>query len=285
MTAAPILITGATGTLGRGFARACAARGLPCRVTTRAELDIADRDQVAEVLDAVGPWLVINAAGYVRVDHAELDLERCHRENALGPATLAAACRRAGIGLVTFSSDLVFDGAKRAVYTEDDRPAPLSVYGRSKAEAEARVLDEHAGAMVVRTSAFFGPNDAYNFLTATLRDLAAGRTVRVADDATVSPTYIPDLIDVVLDLAIDGETGLWHLANAGALTWCELARAAAERAGVDAARLLAVPSAHMGWRAPRPLYSALASRRAALMPSFDDSLGRYLHARQHGLTA
>jgi dTDP-4-dehydrorhamnose reductase len=278
----PILVTGGAGTLGRAFGRVCDARGLACRLTSRAELDIADAGAVASALALHAPWLVVNAAGYVRVDDAELDRDRCWRENALGPGTLARVCARARIPLVSFSSDLVFDGGKEAPYEEHDAPAPLGSYGRAKLEGERRILGAHPGALVIRTSAFFGPWDAYNFVTAVLRTLAGGGSVRAAADTTVSPTYVPDLVDAVLDLAIDGEHGVWHLANAGSTTWADLARAAARLAGAPAERVIAVARSELAWRAPRPAFSALASARGALLPARDDALRRYHTTRTPG---
>jgi dTDP-4-dehydrorhamnose reductase len=275
----PILITGATGTLGRAFARLCQERYLAYRVTSRRDLDIADPDSVTAALERFEPWLVINAAGYVRVDDAEHDQDRCHRDNALGPEIVARACARDRIGLITFSSDLVFDGRKTEPYDEADAPAPLGVYGRTKHESEVRVLDAHPGSLVVRTSAFFGPWDEHNFVTRALRELAAGREVRAAGDTIVSPTYLPDLVHTCLDLAIDGEHGLWHLASAGAATWAELAREAARLAGHRVDRVVPVQRAELAWRARRPAFSALGSRRGTLLPSWSDGLRRYHHAR------
>jgi dTDP-4-dehydrorhamnose reductase len=274
-----ILIAGATGTLGRAFARACQARALPHRLLTRAELDIADASSVAAALEEFAPWALVNAAGYVRVDDAEAQPELCRRENAFGPALLAKECAARGVALVTFSSDLVFDGAARRPYVERDATAPLCVYGRSKAEAERLVLAAHPSALVVRTSAFFGPEDEYNFVTLALRSLAAGRRFAAASDAVVSPTYVPDLVHACLDLLIDGERGLWHLANRGALTWAELARRAARLAGLDAGLVEARPTSSLGLAAPRPAYSALTSERGLLLPPLEDALARYCSER------
>jgi len=277
--AAPILITGATGTLGRAFARLCRKRNLAYRLLSRQDMDITDPDSVERALDKYQPWAIVNTAGYVRVDDAEQDAERCFRENAIGPAILAAACARHGVHLTTFSSDLVFDGASDRPYVESDTVAPLNVYGRSKAEAELRVQDRHPGALVVRTSAFFGPWDKYNFVTLALQALERGEPFRAARDMAISPTYVPDLVHACLDLAIDGESGVWHLSNVGTLTWAELAERAAERAGVDASRLEAVPSASIGFAAARPRYTGLHSERGILMPTLDHALDRYLALR------
>jgi dTDP-4-dehydrorhamnose reductase len=208
MPGRPVLITGASGTLGSAFARLCVARGLAYRALSRHELDVPDRAAVERMVRETGAWAVINAAGYVRVDDAEHDADSCHRLNAIAAETLARACERVGIPFVAFSSDLVFDGAKDAAYVESDHVAPLGVYGRSKAECEARVLAAHSGALVVRTAAFFGPWDEWNFITRTLASLALGVPVDAADDLVVSPTYVPHLVHATLDLLIDGERGL-----------------------------------------------------------------------------
>jgi dTDP-4-dehydrorhamnose reductase len=274
--ARPILITGATGTLGQAFARLCKARGLAYRLLSRKELDIGSPESVARALQAYEPWAVINTAGYVRVDDAEADAQRCFRENTLGPEILAAACGTLGIKLVTFSSDLVFGGGQAQPYVEGSEVSPLNVYGRSKAEAEQRVLTRMPEALVVRTSAFFGPWDRHNFVTLALAALARGERFEAAEDSVVSPTYVPDLVQTCLDLLIDDERGIWHLANDGELTWAELARAAAERVGLDPSQVRGRPMAWFGLPAVRPGYSALASERGRVMPKLMDALDRYL---------
>jgi dTDP-4-dehydrorhamnose reductase len=273
---APILITGATGTLGRAFARLCRERGLNHHLLSRAQMDIAEKTSIERALARYQPWAIINAAGYVRVDDAEADVERCFRENTQGPALLASFCAKNYINLVTFSSDLVFDGAHTAPYIETDTIAPLNIYGVSKAEAEKRVLDSDPSALVIRTSAFFGPWDEYNFITVAMRALRQGRTFLAASDLTISPTYVPDLVNTSLDLLIDGESGIWHLSNGAAITWASLAWQAAELAQVDPSAVHACSSEQLRFVARRPVYSALGSSRASLMPSLDDALSRYL---------
>ncbi|HEX7227404.1 MAG TPA: sugar nucleotide-binding protein, partial [Candidatus Binatia bacterium] len=199
----------------------------------------------------------------------------CFRENTLGPALLAPLCAKNNIALVTFSSDLVFDGTQGAPYVETDSIAPLNIYGMSKAEAEKHVLDSFPGALVIRTSAFFGPWDEYNFITVALRALRQGRTFLAPNDLTVSPTYVPDLVNTTLDLIIDGESGIWHLSNDGAVTWASLVRRAAELARLDPSPVQACPSEQLHFIARRPAYSALRSGRTSLMPSIDDALSRY----------
>lgn len=281
-TPQPILISGATGTLGSAFARICTQRSLSFKILSRQEMDIADAASVEQAIACHRPWAIVNAGGYVNVDGAENELERCFRENTQGPGILADACARHAIQLLTFSSDLVFDGAQQSPYVETDLVAPLNNYGKSKAAAELRVLDKHPETLVVRTSSFFGPWDEYNFVTLALRALASGNQFVAASDIVVSPTYVPDLVHACLDMLIDKESGIWHLTNGHPLTWAELASTAARLAAVDASRLEARHSREFKYVAQRPVYSALTSERAILLPSLDDALGRYMHIyRQH----
>jgi dTDP-4-dehydrorhamnose reductase len=276
----PILITGASGTLGAAFKRICEARNLACHALTRQEMDITDPASVDAAIVRFKPWAIINAGGFVRVDEAETDSERCMRENTLGPTVLALACMRHALRFMTFSSDLVFDGAKCAPYVESDATNPLGVYGRSKLDAETRVLDADPQALVIRTSAFFGPWDRHNFVTQALGALANGEPFQAAGDMIVSPTYVPDLVKVALDLMIDRERGIWHLTNGDAVSWAELARRACAAAGLSADGLQEVAAEAVDYPAQRPAFSALGSERALLLPSLDDALRRYAHAVQ-----
>jgi dTDP-4-dehydrorhamnose reductase len=271
-----LLITGATGTLGQAFARFCELRGLPYRLLGREDMDIAEPASVAAALDSWQPWAVINAAGFVRVDDAENE-PRQWRENVAGPVVLAHECAERGVRLMSFSSDLVFDGAKSSPYVETDAAAPLNAYGRAKLEAERRVLGHAPDALLIRTAAFFGPWDRHNFVAMALESLRRGERWRAAQDQCVSPTYVPDLVQAALDLLIDGEAGLWHLSNRGAVTWAAFAHMAAEAAELDTSLIDSLPTAALCQVAQRPRYSALASERAVLMPPLDDALYRYLN--------
>jgi dTDP-4-dehydrorhamnose reductase len=251
-------------------------RGIAFQLLSRQEMDIASPESVERALDRYQPWAVINAAGYVRVDDAETEVERCFRENALGPEVLATACAAREVRLVTFSSDLVFGGGRTSPFVESSQVQPLNQYGRSKVEAERRVLERLPSALVVRTGAFFGPWDRYNFVTLALGALARGERFAAADDVVVSPTYVPDLVQTCLDLLIDEASGVWHLTNAGEVTWAELATRAADLAGLDPRRVEGRPLSSFGWTAARPRYSALASERASLMPPLANALERYL---------
>lgn len=271
----PLLIAGATGTLGQAFARVCEVRGLPIHLLTRAELDIASQASVDAALERWKPWAVINTAGFVRVDEAENE-PRQWRENVIGPAILAEACARHDVRLLSFSSDLVFDGDKPSPYVESDQPRPLNAYGRSKLEAERRILKLDPSALVIRSAAFFGPWDSYNFVALGMRALRRGERWPAAVDQLVSPTYVPDLVQAALDLLIDGERGLWHLTSRGTVSWAGFAQMVAESAGLDVGLVDPVPGATLGQIALRPRNSALRSERGLTLAPLENSVEQYL---------
>ena len=277
----PLLVIGANGTLGRAFKRIVAGRGLRVCCVGRAEVTITDPASVSELVRRLQPWAVVNATGYVRVDDAERESDACYSVNTVGAVAIAGACREHGVPLVTFSSDLVFDGSSGRPYTEHDQPRPLNVYGASKAEAERRVLETMPDALVIRTSAFFGPWDRHNFVVQILQALRQGRRCVAVDDIVVSPTYVPDLVNATLDLLIDGETGIWHLASAGpSTTWFEFARAAADACGEASHLIDPVSAASLGWPAPRPAFSALTSVRGVVMRPRDEALAAFAEERE-----
>jgi hypothetical protein len=142
-----------------------------------------------------------------------------------------------------------------------------------------RVRETLASALVVRTSAFFGPWDDYNFLTIALRELGAGRPFLALEDAVVTPTYVPELVHASLDLLTDGAEGVWHLANGGALSWYELARRCVELAGLDQTLVVGQPLGVAGLAARRPRYAALGTARGRLLGSVEHALRHYLGAR------
>lgn len=272
----PLLITGASGTLGSAFVRACERRSIECRPIPHTELDVGNAESVERLIERERPWAIVNAAGYVRVDDAEREPGLCERANAWGPSVLARVCAEKNVQLVVFSSDLVFDGRRESPYLESAPTRPLCVYGRSKELMEQLVARVMPSALIVRTSAFFGPWDTANFVYQVLRALRRNAPLRVPADLVVSPTYIPNLVDVTLDLLIDRESGVWHLANQSACSWYDFGKKVAQAAGLPTRKLLRAREGEMGYSAPRPAYSALSSERGDLMPELDEAIEQYL---------
>jgi dTDP-4-dehydrorhamnose reductase len=274
--AAPVVVLGASGLLGQAIGRACRHRGLPVVLASRKTLRVEDARGVSRLLDRLAPSALINAAGFTRIDESERHAAACHAANAIGPEVLARACAARGVPLVTLSSDLVFDGELGRAYLERDPVSPRTEHGRNKALGEAAALAAWPQTLVVRSSAFFCWRASQGFAVRALDALSAGRTFEAAEDAVISPTYVPDLADAILDLLIDAEHGVWHLASRGRVSRAAFARRLAERAGLDPARVVGRPAARLGFRAARPADVSLDSERGVLLPDLDDAISRFL---------
>ncbi len=272
--ARPILITGGAGNFAQAFLRAAEGRGLRCVALSHAALDIVDPDAIQRAIATHRPWALINCAAFTDVEQAEGAEDRCTAINVGGTENLARACAAAAIPFVTFSSDHIFDGGKSAPYLESDRGHALSVYGRSKMAADELAL-RWEKSLVIRPGKILAPLAASDAFLESLRVLARGGEVRVANDLQHSVTFLPDLVHAVLDLLIDGETGLWHLAHDSAVTPEQLLVRLAGILQLDAALVVGVPSWSLRRPAPRARMQVLQTERAPLLGSLDDALGRY----------
>ncbi len=262
----PVLIVGSDGQLAQALA-ACAPDWAVCMGRSRRTLDITDAEATFDAIWEIKPAWVINGAAYNAVDRAEGEgREEAMRVNTQGASNLALACRKVGIPLVHFSTDLVFDGEKRTPYTEDDLADPLGVYGASKLAGEQRVLALAKRNLVIRVERLFGAeaNPAKvsgNFPALMLRLARERGQVRVVNDQIGTPTYLPDLAAAVWSLMRLSAGGLYHLASAGEVSFADYAREIFRLAGVDCP-VDAVTSEAYGAAARRPLYSVMSSDKA-----------------------
>jgi len=249
-----ILLTGAGGQLGQELLRLMTNDEI--HALDHRALDITNRKAVFEAVERVRPSCVINAAAYNDVDKAEAARDQAFAVNAAGAGYLADAAARTGAAIVHISTDYVFDGRKGVPYTEDDGPNPLSVYGRSKHEGELLVLGSQAPAWVLRTAWLYGEYGS-NFVRAILAAASAGGPLRVVADQVGSPTWTHHLALAISELIRTPARGLFHVANAGACSRFELARAIVG----DTVEVVPITSAQAGRAAARPANSALASLR------------------------
>jgi dTDP-4-dehydrorhamnose reductase len=278
----PLLIIGKRGTLGYAFQQSCSLRSLSYVALDRTELDILDEVRINEIIAKYRPWGVINTAGYVRVDDAEANFDACYAANVTGALNLARACKRAGIGYMTFSSDLVFNGHQNTPYAEQDKVSPLNVYGHTKAEAERLILEENPAALVIRTSAFFGPWDKYNFAFQIVEATRKKEPIIVPKDIIISPTYVPDLCNRSLDLFIDEEHGIWHVANEGSLSWAEFGTLIMDHCDKrrNVKLLQPIHASEMEWQAKRPMYSVLKNEKGINLPLLENAVDRFFKELQ-----
>ncbi len=271
----PLLIISKGEGLGTAVADACLDRSLNYLFVTppQHELPGIAIKHIEQTIEHANPWAIIYVADYGDIDAAESDVERCNRENVELPFQIARACNRNGIQMLTFSSDLVFDGQQRTPYLEHDDVSPINVYGESKAKAEAGILSVFRDALIVRASAVFGGGDPGDYARKIVAALETERRVPVADNITVSPTYVPDLINASLDLLIDGENSIWHVCNAGSVTWADFAAAIASGARKD--KNLLMPTSGVAFKAPRPAFSVLNTVKGVVLPSLENAIDRY----------
>jgi dTDP-4-dehydrorhamnose reductase len=254
-----ILLTGRRGQLGSELERALDG----AVATDRSTLDLAVPAAISRMVREVKPDVIINAAAYNAVDRAESERELAMQVNAVAPGVLAEEAKRAGALLVHYSTDYVFDGAKRSPYREDDAPNPLGHYGRTKLEGERAVAASGCRHLLVRTSWVYGPR-ATNFYQLIRRKAEAGEPMRMVDDQTSVPTPAAFLSFHTVQLLNKGAEGLLHLVPSGQATRYEFAlevvKRTASRSRVEPARSAEFPSP-----AARPVYSVLENRRAAAL--------------------
>lgn len=251
-----IAVLGAGGQLGSAFVKVLGDSSLP---VTRGDLDLTDVGAIEPWVRSTRPQLVINCAAYTAVDAAETDTETARAVNAIAVGALAEATALHGVGLVTFSTDYVFDGEKEAGYVESDDPNPINVYGETKLEGEQLALTAHPGVLVVRTSWLLSLTHR-NFLT-TILDLLGQGEVSVVDDQRGRATFTDDLVQATMDAVEARVTGTLHLTNQGETSWYELAREIARLSGRDPDLVLPTTSADLDRPARRPANSVLDSER------------------------
>ncbi len=299
----PILLIGATGQIGWELRRVLAPLG-PIDAPGRAQLDLSDEGQVRRYVRTTRPALIVNAAAYTAVDKAEEEEQAAMIVNGLAPGWLAEEAAGLDIPLVHYSSDYVFgrDPAPVRPLCEEDRPAPINAYGRTKLAGEQAVVAAGGAHVIFRTSWVYATR-GHNFLV-TIRRLARERDeLRVVDDQVGAPTWARLVAEATAQALarawrpgaaepLSGCGGLYHLSAAGATSWHGFAAAIVEalrRSGepnLRAKRVVAVPSAEQPRAACRPPYSVLdndAIHRAFAirLPDWQSQLSLCLALRPH----
>jgi dTDP-4-dehydrorhamnose reductase len=256
-----VLVLGAGGQLGAELVRACTDAGDEVIGATRADIDIADGARLRDVVRAQRPDVVFNAAAYTAVDRAQSETDRAELINGRAVGRLSQVCRDLVVRLVHFSTDYVFDGTAREPIPEDAPTAPVSAYGLSKLHGEEALLGSGADAYLVRTSWVYGALGP-NFVSTVLRVTREKGEISVVDDQRGAPTWARDLAVASRRLLEVGSPGVYHLTNSGECSWCELAQAVVELAGIDA-EVHPIATADYPTPAKRPAYSVLANRHWA----------------------
>jgi len=258
-----ILITGGSGQLGDSLRKLAVLRGVGFVAVSRPEFDFLQPGSIESCFAAAAPALVINAAAYTAVDAAETHQEEAKAGNHTGPLRLAELCAGAKIPFIHVSTDYVFDGAKGALYFEDDVTSPAGVYGATKRDGEVAILNTDAKAIILRTAWVYAAHGK-NFARTMLNAARKTNTLRVVADQRGTPTAAPDLAAAILDIAAiliadgwdDKYRGIFHATGAGETTWHGFAEAIFAAAGLHPE---VIPIATADWPTPakRPADSRL----------------------------
>lgn len=245
-----ILVTGCNGQLGNEIKLL-----LPEAVYTDADiLDITNEDAVIGFVKENNIDTIINCAAYTAVDKAEDDVDLAQKVNETGPKNLA----KTGCKIIHISTDYVFDGSNCRPYTPDDKPNPVSVYGKTKLAGERAVAELAKEYAIIRTAWLYS-SFGNNFVK-TMRRLGSEReTLNVVCDQTGTPTYAKDLAEAIVKILPqlnETNSGVYHFSNEGTCSWYDFAVEIMALSGLNC-KVLPILSADYPSKATRPFYSVL----------------------------
>ena len=274
-----ILIIGAKGQLGYDFQRLFDKLKEEYIATDRDDLDITDIEKVREFVKDKNIALIINCAAYNNVDKAEDEPELCKKLNTYVPRDLAIVAKEIGAEYITYSTDFVFDGEKKAPYIEEDIPKPLSIYGKSKYEGEKEVFKVKPDSFVVRTSWVFGIANN-NFNKQVINWSKNKDELSIVDDQISSPTYSKDLAYYSWELIKTKKYGLYHLSNTGEASKYDQGKYVLDKIGWQG-KLNRAKTKDFNLKAQRAEYTKLDSSKlekaiGKKIPSWENGIDRFL---------
>ncbi|MDE3296871.1 dTDP-4-dehydrorhamnose reductase [Lacticaseibacillus rhamnosus] len=273
-----ILITGAQGQLGTELRHLLDARGITYRATDAKDLDITDEAAVNQYFADYQPDLVYHCAAYTAVDKAEDEAKALNQlVNVDGTRNLAKAAAKVDATLVYISTDYVFDGDSKEIYTVDDQPAPRNEYGRAKYEGEQQVQKYLKKYYIIRTSWVFGEY-GHNFVYTMLNLAKTHKELTVVDDQYGRPSWTKTLAEF-MTFAVDQhlDYGIYHLSNDNSCNWYEFASAILADKDVTVKPVSSAEYPQKAWR-PRHSILDLSKTKATgfEIPTWQDALKDFL---------
>lgn len=275
-----ILVTGASGMLGRDLVPFLGAKGYDVVPVTSKNMNLlGNQDDMLRFLETKTPEVVVHAAAYTNVDKAEAEPELAMSINKDGTRKLAEAAKAIGAIFVYVSTDFVFDGLKQTPYTPQDRPNPVNTYGLSKYYGELMVSELMDDSYIIRTSWLYGIHNR-NFVQFVLEAARQGREVSIVDDVYGNPTWTGSLCTAIEKIMTSGEYGIHHACDSGTVSRYEQALAICKGAGFSGDHIKAVPHNDFPTPANRPLYTALDCDGLAI-PHWETAFQAYLTQYHH----
>jgi dTDP-4-dehydrorhamnose reductase len=259
-----VAVIGANGQLGTDVVTAFQNAGETTVGLNHSDLDISSLDSTRDTLAGVRPSVVVNTAAMHNVDNCEREPLRAYEVNALGARNLSLVTRDLEAKLLHVSTDYVFDGSKASPYVEDDRPAPLNVYGNTKLAGEALISETSDKYFIVRTSALYGKSPCRakggrNFVDMMLSLAGKREELRVVNDEFISPTSTSELAKQIVELCRSNHYGLYHATTEGSCSWFEFAAAIFAITNTKVNLRIASPNDFPA-KVPRPKYSVLENQ-------------------------
>jgi dTDP-4-dehydrorhamnose reductase len=246
------VVTGGFGMLGREITSAFKLLGEVIPLG-RCDMDIVNEGETRRIIaESCADW-VIHTAACTDVDGCEKEPEKAFLVNSVGTKNVALGCLDTGAKMVYISTDYVFDGKKGSLYTEDDIPNPINVYGSSKLEGEYQcrsIVEDH---LIIRTQWLYGQGGK-NFVNSILRNAREGKEIRVVEDQVGSPTYTVDLAKGIMELVRRDQKGLFHISNAGVCSWFDFAKKIIILKGLEI-EVIPIKSEELKRPARRPSFS------------------------------
>lgn len=287
-----ILLTGKNGQVGWELQRTLASLGDVVAVGHR-EMDLADPDSIRSVIRQARPDLIVNAAAYTAVDKAESEPDLAMAVNGIAPGIMAEEAKRLNAAMVHYSTDYVFDGAKKTPYSEEDIPSPLNVYGQTKLAGERAIQVAGVPYLILRTSWVYGARGK-NFLLTILRLTRERSELKIVDDQVGAPTWSRMLAEMTSQIVaqflsplcrpaipIADISGTYHMASSGSTSWHGFAAKILESAPGHAIqampKLIPIPTSDYPLPAKRPRNSCLSNEKLTrtfglAIPAWEESL-------------
>lgn len=274
-----IVITGNKGQLGFDIEKVCKSRDLDYLGIDINELDITDKDAVNNFFETHQMDTFIHCAAFTAVDVAEDNTALCYKVNTEAVQYLVDACKKHDVKFIFISTDYVFSGQKDGIYVPEDETSPLSVYGDSKAKAEAYIQANLDKYYIVRISWAFGLNGK-NFVRTMLRLGKERPSISVVSDQIGSPTYTKDIAPLLVDMSQTEKYGVYHATNEGYCSWAEFTRYILEKAGLNT-EVKDILTVDYPTKAVRPINSRLSKDKLEAngfkrLPTWQSAVDRYL---------
>lgn len=286
-----IILTGVTGQVGWELQRTLMTIGevIPVGRNESLQLDLAKTDSIRQIIREVKPDLIVNPAAYTAVDKAELEPELAMAINGIAPGVIAEEAKKIGAALIHYSTDYVFDGNQKIAYTEQDRPNPQNIYGKTKLAGEEAIASVGVPHLILRTSWVYGWRGK-NFLLTMLRLAQEREEIRVVADQIGAPTWSRMIAEVTAQILSQADNvsdflttqgGLYHLTASGQTSWYGFAKTIfaldVKQNERKLQRLSAITTKEYPTPASRPAYSLLNNQKLSdnfgvMLPDWERSL-------------